>query len=192
MSASPLLSIAFVCAILAVLVLRIGWGRATRSTPVNAVGWALFMLAAIFGWAGAGAWGTAVTALWGMGAALVALAIAAISAAPGKARASNRRVGMLPEGGEPINLGRRIGTFLISVPLALAVSLGLSVVVFALSDLGGLSKADSIVLAFFATPVFWAIVAHLVLIRQRRKDQWLILAVCALPVVPVIASGMLT
>lgn len=191
MDAPVSLVLAAACAVLAVLVLRIGWSRKARSLPVNAAGWGLMAVAAGFAWTAAGAWGFAVAALWGMGFALVLLGFAAATARPGKGVASNRRVRMLPEGSEPRRIGARVVTFLLTVPLALAVSVGLAVVVFALSDLAGASKADSVVLALFATPFLWAVLVHLVLIRSRRRDQLLLLAVTALPVVPVALSGVL-
>jgi hypothetical protein len=175
----------------AVAVLRASWARPKRSAPLNALGWVLIALAAGLGLEGAGAWGASVVALVGMGAAIIALTIAAATAPPGKARASNRRVKMLPEEGEPKQIGRRVGTFAIVVPLALLVSLGLAVVVRALADLAGASEADSVTLAFFATPLVWAILAHLLLIQQRRRSQWLVLLVSALPIVPVALTGVL-
>ena len=186
-----LLWLAGASAVAAVLMLRLGWARKHRSLPINAAGWGLFVLAAVFGWAAAGAWGASVAALVGMAAACVLLAIAAARAPKGKAVASNRRVKMLPEAGEPRQIGRRVATFLITVPLALLVSIGLSLVVRALADLAGASEADSIVLAFFATPLLWAIILHLLLIQERRRGQWKVLLIGALPVVPVILTGVL-
>ncbi|HTM94792.1 MAG TPA: hypothetical protein VL100_03095 [Croceibacterium sp.] len=176
----------------AVAALRASWARPKRSAPLNALGWGLIALAAALGWQGAGAWGASVVALVGMGAAAVALAAAAATAPAGKAAASNRRVKMLPEQGEPKQIARRVVTFLIAVPLALAVSLGLAVVVRALADLAGASEADSVTLAFFATPFVWAILAHVLLIQQRRRSQWMVLLASALPVVPVMLTGVLS
>src|SRR5690606_35226073 len=126
-----------------VALLRASWARPKRSMPLNAFGWGLIALAALLGWQGAGAWGASVVALAGMGAAAILLAVAAATAPPGKTRASNRRVRMLPEHGEPKQIGRRVATFVIVVPLALLVSIGLAVVIRALADLAGASEADS-------------------------------------------------
>lgn len=177
--------------ILAVAVLRVSWARPKRSAALNTLGWGLVALSAVLGWQGAGAWGMSVVSLAGIGAALAVLVVAAATAPPGKVRASNRRVKMLPEAGEPKQVGRRVGTFLIVVPLALLVSLGLAVVVSALASLAGASAADSVTLAFFATPLVWAILAHLLLIQQRRRSQWLVLLASALPIVPVALTGVL-
>lgn len=191
MDGTALIVAGAVAAVLAVAVLRVSWARPKRSAGLNLVGWGLIALSAVLGWQGAGAWGAAVVGLGGMAAALVALTVAAATAPAGKAKASNRRVKMLPEAGEPKQVGRRVGTFLIVVPLALLVSLGLAVVVRALADLAGASPADSITLAFFATPIVWAILAHLLLIQQRRRSQWLVLLASALPIVPVALTGVL-
>jgi hypothetical protein len=175
----------------AIVVLRISWARKARSITLNTLGWGLLAAALVLGWHGAGAWGAAVVSLVGMVAAAIALGIAALTAPPGKQKASNRRVKMLPEKGEPKQIGRRVATFLIVVPLSLLVSLGLAVVVRAIADLAGASEADSMTLAFFATPFLWAILAHVLLIQQRRRGQWLVLLVSALPIVPVVLTGAL-
>lgn len=179
-------------ALASVAVLRLSWARKKRSVSLNTLGWGLIALAAVLGWAGAGAWGASVVSLVGIGAACVALAVAAVTSPAAKAaKASNRRVKMLPESGEPRQIGRRVATFLICVPLALLVSLGLAVVVRAIADLAGASEADSMVLAFFATPFLWAILAHMLLIQRRRSGQWKVLAVSVLPIVPVALTGVI-
>lgn len=180
-----------VAAAAAVAVLRLSWSRRARSALLNALGWGLIAFAAVLGGAGAGAWGVAVVALVGMAAAALALAVAAATSPTGKAKASNRRVKMLPETGEPRRIGRRVATFLIVVPLALIVSLGLAVVVRALADLAGASEADSVTLAFFTTPFAWAILAHVLLIQPQRRAQWRVLLMSALPIVPVALTGVL-
>jgi peptidoglycan/LPS O-acetylase OafA/YrhL len=84
-----------------------------------------------------------------------------------------------------------VGTFLISVPLAMMVSIGLAVVIRALAAVAGASEADSMVLAFFTTPFVWAILAHVLLIQQQRRRQWKILLVSVLPIVPVALTGVI-
>lgn len=175
----------------ALAVLRVSWALQQRSVALNTLGWGLTALALVLGWQGAGAWGASVVSLVGMGAATIALGMAAATAPAGKAKASNRRVKMLPEKGEPKQIGRRVATFLIVVPLALVISLGLAVVVRTIADQLGASEADSMVLAFFSTPFLWAILAHILLIQQRRRGQWLVLLVSVLPVVPVVLTGAL-
>ncbi len=162
-----------------------------RSAALNTAGWGLIALAGVLGWLGGGAQGFSVSALVGMTAAAIVLMVAAAMAPAGRATASNRRVKMLPEGDEPKRIGRRVVTFLITVPLALLVSIGLAVVVRSIADLLGASEADSMVLAFFTTPFLWAILLHLLLIQQRRRGQWIVLGVSLLPVVPVILTGAL-
>ncbi len=189
-AASLLLAGAFAAAA-AVAMLRLAWAQRERSTALNSAGWGLLALAAVLGWAGAGAWGVSVTALVGMGVACVALTLAAASAPAGKAAASNRRVNMLPEAGEPRRIGRRLATFLIAVPLALLVSIGLAVVVRALADLAGASEADSMALAFFSAPLIWAILMHVLLIQQQRRAQWRVLLASALPILPVALTGLM-
>jgi hypothetical protein len=152
MNGTPLIIVGAIAAAAAIGVLRLSWSRSVRSAPLNALGWGLLVLAAVLGWQGAGAWGAAVVALVGMATALAILAIAAATAPTGRALASSRRVRMLPEAGEPRRIGRRLGTFLIVLPLALLVSLGLAVVVRAIASLAGASEADSVTLAFFAHP----------------------------------------
>lgn len=191
MDAASLIAAGAFAAIAAVAVLRWAWAQRQRSAALNTAGWGLMALAAVLGWAGAGAWGVSVAALAGMGAACAALALAAVTAPAGKAAASNRRVNMLPEAGEPRRIGRRAATFLIAVPLALLVSIGLAVVVRALADLAGASEADSIALAFFSAPLIWAILMHVLLIQQRRQGQWRVLLVSALPILPVALTGFM-
>ncbi len=191
MDAASLILAGAVAAAAAVAVLRWAWAQRERSIALNTAGWGLIAIAAALGWAGAGAWGVSVVALVGMGAACIALALAAASAPVGRVAASNRRVNMLPEAGEPRRIGRRLATFLISVPLALLVSIGLAVVVRALADLAGASEADSMALAFFSAPLIWAILVHVLLIQQRRRGQWRVLLASALPILPVALTGFL-
>lgn len=191
MDAVSLILAGAVAAAAAVAVLRWAWAQRERSVALNTAGWGLMAIAAALGWAGAGAWGVSVVALVGMGAAFAALTLAAASAPAGKVSASNRRVNMLPEAGEPRRIGRRVATFLIAVPLALLVSIGLAVVVRALADLAGASEADSMALAFFSAPLIWAILMHVLLIQRQRRGQWRVLLASALPILPVALTGLL-
>lgn len=192
MDSTALIVAGAISAALAVGVLRVSWERTERSFPLNSLGWGLIALASVLAWQAAGAWGVSIAALAGMASATVVLAVAAVTAPAGKAKASNRRVRMLPENGEPKEIGRRIATFLIVVPVALLVSIGLAVVVRAIADLAGASEANSTALAFFATPLVWAILAHVLLIQQRRRSQWLVLGASALPIVPVALTGIIS
>lgn len=191
MEASSLILAGALAAAAAVAVLRWAWAQRQRSATLNTAGWELMALAAVLGWAGAGAWGTSVVALVGMGAAFAVLTWAALMAPTGKVAASNRRVNMLPEAGEPRRIGRRVATFLIAVPLALLVSIGLAVVVRAMADLAGASEADSIALAFFSAPLIWSVLMYVLLIQQRRRGQWRVLLASALPILPVALTGFM-
>jgi hypothetical protein len=107
--------------------LRYAWALPRRSPRWTGAGWGLFALSLTCGWKAAGAWGASIAALFGMSMALLLLGYAAATAPrPTNAKASNRRVGALPESGEPWRLGRRIGTFLIVMVAALIVALGLA------------------------------------------------------------------
>jgi len=155
----------------------------------NAGGWGLFALAIVIGWLAAGAWGVAVAALWGMGAAMLLLGHAAVTslAAPG-AKPSNRRVNMLPQGGEPLHLVRRIITFLIVALVAMIVSIGLALATRSILLWTGASEANAVVMAFFAMPVAWAFLSYALLMTESRARQWRLLLIYAVP--GLIALGM--
>ncbi|QAY76733.1 hypothetical protein [Sphingosinicella sp. BN140058] len=180
---------ASLAAIASVLVLRAAWARRTRSHALNGAGWALMALAAGLGWQEAGAWGTSVACLAGMAAACLLLAYAALTAPAGTERASNRRAGMLPQGGEPLGLGRRVATFAISVLLAAAAGVGLALGLRSLAGLLGAGEADSTALAFFAMPLAWAMLGFYVLMEQRRLRPLLVLAAFALAGLPAFVTG---
>src|SRR5690348_15659456 len=109
--AAPLLWLAAAFGVAGVGVLRFAWSLPRRSAVANAAGWGLLSAAAIGAAVAEGAWGVAVATIAAMATAMVALAVAGARAPQGRATASNRRVGMLPEGGEPRRIGRRLGTF---------------------------------------------------------------------------------
>jgi hypothetical protein len=158
-------------------VLRMSWSRARRAASLNTSGWTLIAVAAVLAGAHSGAWGISVAALFGMGAALLWLAYAA-TAAPAAAggRASNRRVGMLPEGREPLGLGRRLVTFVIAVPAAMLVSAGLAIPARRIALLAGAQEADANVIGLFAMPLCWAVLVHVLLIKESRAGQYRVLA----------------
>ncbi|MFC3214781.1 hypothetical protein [Novosphingobium panipatense] len=111
MATDALIAASALAAVLGVGTLRFAWSRAKRSSVLNTLGWGLLAASVAGGWAGAGAWGSTVSALWAMGAAFVLLAVAALTAPAARSPASNRRAGMLPEGNEPRRTGRRLITF---------------------------------------------------------------------------------
>ena len=172
------------------LVLRFAWSLPRRSSAWNAMGWGLFGLGTLLGWSSAGAWGSAVASLFGMASALLLLGHAAVKAPPATgARASNRRAGMLPAGGEPWHLRRRIATFLIVVLGAMVVSVGLAVAARGLVAWSGAGEANANVASFFTMPLAWALLAFALLVEERRARQWRLLAVSAVPGVLAAMAG---
>lgn len=189
--ASPLLWAAAALGVAAVGVLRFAWSLPKRSAGWNAAGWALLAASAIAAGQAEGAWGIAVAGLVTMAAAAILLAVAGASAPPGRTAPSNRRVGMLPEAGEPRRIGRRVGTFALVILGGLAASISLALGVRGLGDLLGWHEANSNALALFTVPLAWGILASVMLMQTRRRSQWAILAVCGLPLVPVVFTGAL-
>jgi hypothetical protein len=190
--AAPLLGLAAALGAAGVAVLRHAWSRPRRSAGWNAAGWGLLLAATVAAAEAEGAWGIAVAAMATMAAALVALAAAGIGAPPGRAAASNRRVGLLPETGEPRRLGRRFGTFALVIVAGLIVAIGLALAVRGLGGLLGWHEANSNALALFAVPVLWGVLCTVLLMQPRRRDQLVTLLVCSLPVLPVLVSGALS
>lgn len=191
MNADLLLILAAAFAIGGVAALRRAWALPQRSAPANALGWGLLVAACLSGGVAAGAWGVAVTALVAMAAALVALGRAALSSPPARSRASNRRVRMLPEHGEPRRLGRRLVTFLLVALLAAVLSIALAVAAGWLARLAGWSTANANVLAMFLTPLAWTMLAFALLMQASRAAQVRLLLVASLPLWPVLAAGAL-
>jgi hypothetical protein len=189
MAADTLLFAAVAAGLGGVAVLRAAWSRRQRSAGLNAAGWALLALAALCGGAAAGAWGVAVASLVAMAAASVALAAAAVQSPPGRATASNRRVGMLPEGREPRRIGRRLGTFAIVTLGGLAASIALGIGLRWAGLVLGWSEADANALAFIAVPIVWGVVACVLLMQENRRSQFATLLLCSLPLFPAVLSG---
>ena len=190
--ASPLLWIAAALGAAGVVVLRRAWALPKRSAGWNAAGWGLLSISTVAAARAEGAWGIALAAMVAMGAALVALALAGLQSPPGRAPVSNRRVGLLPEAGEPKRIGRRFGTLGLVILAGLLVSIALATAVRGLGGLLGWHEANSNALALFAVPVLWAVLCTVLLMQTRRRDQLVTLLVCALPVVPVLLTGALS
>ncbi|HEY6816063.1 MAG TPA: hypothetical protein VI168_11030 [Croceibacterium sp.] len=187
----PLLGLAAALGVAGVAVLRFAWSLPRRSVPWNAAGWGLLLAAAIGAALAEGAWGVSVASLLAMGAATIALAEAGARAPRGRAAASNRRVGMLPEAGEPRQIGRRIGTFALVILAGSAVSVGLATAMRGLGGLLGWHAANANALALFTVPVAWAVLCTVLLMQTRRRSQFLTLGLCSLPLVPVLLTGAL-
>lgn len=192
MPGDMVLAIAVVASVAGVGVLRLAWSRARRSMPLNAVGWGLLLVGFVAGWIAAGAWGSSVAALWAMGAAFVALAWSALTAPKGRAPASNRRVGMLPEGNEPRRIGGRLLTFLLVGVVAVLPSVGAALAIGKLGGLLGWSAANAVATALFAMPVIWGLIAYAMLMETGRKGQLKVLALSTIPTWPALAAGLLT
>lgn len=163
----------------AVLQLRRAWSLPRRSAMQNGIGWALMLVGAALALAGNGAWGLAVAALFGMAAAALLLAHAGWTAPKGKGRASDRKAHMLPEKGEPRHIGRRLLTFILTVPLAFAASLLAALGVRALAGMAGWSDADGNAMTLLLLPLLWGFLAFWLLMLPRRRAQFTWLAVPA-------------
>ncbi|WP_162928240.1 hypothetical protein [Sphingopyxis terrae] len=163
----------------AVLQLRRAWGLPRRSAMQNGIGWTLMLAGAALALAGDGAWGLAVASLFGMASAAMLLAHAGWTAPASKARASDRKAHMLPQPGEPLALGRRLLTFLLTVPLACAAALLASLGARAAAGMAGWSDADGNAMALLLLPLLWGILAFWLLMLPRRRTQWVCLAVPA-------------
>jgi hypothetical protein len=191
MGTASLLWIAVGLGLAGVALLRFSWGRPARSWGLNAAGWALLVAGAVAAALAEGAWGVSVMALVAMGAAMAVLAVAGARSPRGRNGVSNRRVGMLPEAGEPRRIGRRLGTFGLVIGAGFAVSVGLAVAVRGLGGLLGWSEANSNALALFVAPLVWAVLATVLLMQTSRRRQVATLALCCLPLVPVLLGGAL-
>ena len=172
-----------------VALLRLSWARRKRSHHLNLTGWSLLLLALVSGWNGAGAWGASVEALVAMMTAFLCLGWAGWTSPPGATKASNRRVGMLPEGGAPLRLGRRLITFVMVGVLAMLASLGLALGTRLLALLSGAGEADANVVAIFATPLAWALIAYALVMTSDRRRQFAILALSSLAAIPAFLQG---
>jgi hypothetical protein len=191
-SGSILIWAGSIAAVAAVGLLRLGWGRRTRSRTINGAAWALLLAGVVVAGMGGGAWGVALAALCAMLLAFAVLAVAGIRSPERRAKASNRRVGMLPEKGEPRRIGRRLVTFLLTIVAGFAVSIGLGLAMRGLGGVLGWSEANANVLALYTVPVAWSVLAFALLMQQTRRSQVLTLLACAVPVVPVLLSGVVT
>lgn len=179
-------------AVTAVAVLRLSWGRPARNAALNAVGCAFAVIALGAGAVYAGAWGIAVVSLFAMGAAALLLAWSAWQTSPNARRsASNRRVGMLPEAGEPARLGGRIATFLIVTVGGLIASVALAVASRSLAVTAQANEANANVAALFTAPLGWTILTFVLLIAPSRKRQLAVILGTIATAIPAILTGSL-
>ncbi|MAF30152.1 MAG: hypothetical protein CL820_03525 [Croceicoccus sp.] len=182
----------YLLAVAGVLVLRLSWGLAGRSRMLNAAGWAALAAAVLCGAVAAGAWGITVVSLWATATAFVLLAVAGWTAQPSVRRASDRRAGMLPEGTEPLRLGGRVLTFAIVAVLSMAASIAAALFVRWAALLCGAAEGNASVLALFAAPLVWTMLAYLLLMTGSRKRQFAILGGTILTALPPVLSGAMT
>lgn len=166
----------------AIAMLRYAWGQPKRSAKLNAAAWALLAAALTLAAEASGAWGVAIAALAGTGTAFVMLAWAALTAPRGRAKPLERSVHLL-DSGAPLDIGRRLLTFLITVPLALIVSFELGLAARTLAEEAGWGDADGNVLMLLAMPLAWAVLMVALLMTARRRTQ------AALLLAPAVASG---
>lgn len=172
--------------------LRYAWSQARRRQGPILSGWLLIATGGVLGWEAAGAWGTAVAALFPMLAACLFLAVAALTSAPSKLKASNRRVGLLPEGGEPMRIAGRLLTFALVGLLAAVLASGIAVALGLLLLLAGMSEANAYALSLQLMPVIWAALAFAVMMQPSRRGQFKVLALASVPVWPALAAGVLS
>lgn len=184
-----MIALACVLAIVAVGLLRLSWSRSTRSHFLNAAAWATLLASVIAGWTGAGAWGVTVAALVAMGAACLLLVQAAATAPAASAKASNRRVGMLPEGREPLNLARRVTTFVLVVVAAYLAAMGVGLACREMLLIAGVSETNANALALFVVPLAWTGFATTVLMTSDRRRQLTFLIAGMLLAIPTFTSG---
>jgi len=185
MAGDALIWLSAALAVAGVAVLRVSWGKAKRSTPLNIAGWAALAAALVVADRAAGEWGITVAILVATGAAFVALAIAGAKPVR-KARA--RTVRTSHQGTDEMKSRPRSGllTFAITGPLALAVSLLVALAVRALIVGAGGAEADGNVAVLATVPIVWPVLAFALLMMSARKAQlgWALgLAVLSAPFV---------
>ncbi|GFM31252.1 uncharacterized protein PY1_contig_16_193 [Novosphingobium sp. PY1] len=192
MVGDALLSLGAALAVAGVAMLRRSWSRRTRSHGLNLAAWGALALSIALGWSSAGAWGTAVEIIVAMALAFVLLGWAAWSSPPGKATASNRRVGMLPENGGALRVGRRFVTFAFVAVLALVSSLGLAVAARGLALAAGAGEVNANAISLFVTPLAWTGLAYALMMTGSRRRQLVMLAFGTVAAVPAYMIGAMT
>ena len=185
MAGDALIWLSAALAVAGVAVLRVSWGKAKRSTPLNIAGWAALAAALVVADRAAGEWGITVAILVATGAAFVALAIAGAKPVR-KARA--RTVRTSHQGTDEMKSRPRSGllTFAITGPLALAVSMLVALAVRSLIVGAGGAEADGNVSVLATVPIVWPVLAFALLMMSARKAQlgWVMgLAVLSAPFV---------
>lgn len=168
-----------------VMLLRFAWARWQRSLALNLLAWSVVAVGLLLGAQAGGAWGVSVSSLAAIASAFLLLARAGLTSPSDKTKPSARRAHILPDKGEPLHLGRRFGTFALSVPVALIASVLVAIAVRTLVDWAGWQEANSTVLALFLAPLLWAGLMLALLIIPRRTSQLTLLGV------PVVMSAII-
>jgi len=177
--------LAMAAALAAVALLRLAWQRRSRGRPISIAGWLLLLASCVLGTVADGEWGLCLVALAAMAGAAALLAHAALTAPAGKAPPPDRRANILPPAGAPARIGRRLIVFLLVGPLAFAVSLVLALASRVLAHWAGWREADGIVLSLLVFPLYWALLAWLMLMETHQGRRTAMLAV------PGLAGGLL-
>lgn len=145
--------------------LRFGWGR--REGRLTApIGWAAILLGLLVLAIAEGAWGLAIGGLTGSAAAFLLLVFAWARAPSGRAapaRAPTASLRLLEEG--QLRIGRRLLTFLLVVPAAMAAAMLGGLAATRLGAAAGWDEGDSIAFGLFVFPVLWAALATWMMVR---------------------------
>ena len=172
--------------------LRISWGRAERSSPLNLAGWGLLLGGAIFGGAVAGAWGIAVAAIGAMGAAMALLLFASVK--PNARRRSAQKILRDPNGRTSRGKAapwRAVSTFLIAGPLCLIAAVALALAVRGGIVMAGGAEADGNVAVLGIVPLVWPLLAFAVMIIPKRSGQLaLVIGAAAMSLPLLLVQGM--
>lgn len=164
-------------ALAGIFLLRFAWGMRLRSRPLLAMAWGLLLASLVLGAWAYGAWGLSVVSLAAMGGAFVLLAQAAISSPRGKGSPSERRANILPDSGEELFIGRRILTFVLTVPLSMAVAMLMAMAARTITGWLNWHDANGNVLALFLLPICWTFLVFGLLMMSRRRSQATLLIV---------------
>jgi len=161
-----LLTVAAGLVALGIGALRLGWRRRS-SWAFAPTGWAMAALGLLLLAFQNGAWGLAVGGLVGSATALLLLAHAGLRDRPAPAGPvrSSRTTLRLHEDGH-LQLGRRVLTFLLVVPGAMAASMAAGLAAQALTRAAGWTEPDSTALGLFAFPTAWALLATVMMLRN--------------------------
>lgn len=157
---------AILLALLAIALVRFGWGRDRR---IAGGGWIVAAIAAIWAVLADGAWGLAVVTLVPVVVALGLLLLAAAASPPRASRtAAEPSVAI---SGRPDALARRLAVFVLVVPVSFAAAqlaaLGLAAAITGTRPL----SADPVATAFFAQPLLWTALMAWQMTRPAPRDM---------------------